>query len=502
MKAKSIFLLIVTNLLTVGCFTVTPRALPYEIPYPAVENEISAAAEDPIFEPKDWISEDWWVIFQDSQLDCLMAKALENNPSMQAAKARILAASYNVDGLAAALYPNITQGSSIQREKLSKTGVIPAGNSGTSITPSINPATGQPGIPIPSSGGIPFYYTLYQSAFNFLYDFDLWDKNKNAVKAAVGQYNASVADEALARLVLSISVAQAYFQLQIDYKRQGIAKERVLNRERYLHINGRRLQQNLESMITFHEAENLLAVAKQNLIKIEADIEISKHLLKALIAGEFDDEFSPVALPIPKVPLPAQIPLHLISHRPDITTQLWLIESAGYQIEIAKVSYLPDVNIMGLYGLQTIHFRKFFEALSTFGFIGPTYTLPVYDGGLLQSQFDSAEVNYDLAIYDYNNLILTAVREVLDSLSLLTSAHKQYVVFEEETAYQDKILHLTELRKKNGLNSELDVLTRKETWLSSQDSQMVALGDTFQAILSLIKSLGGGYDVCPCTEVN
>lgn len=502
MKAKSLILLSFACISAAGCFTVTPRALPYEIPVPAVQEEIAAAAEDPIFEPIDWVPETWWDIFNDSQLNCLIAKALENNPTLQAAKARIQAASYGIDAEAAALLPSISNGGAVQRNKLSKTGVIPAGNSSTTLPPSNNPATGQPAIPIPTGGGIPFYYTLYQSAFNFYYDFDLWDKNKNAVRAAVGQYNAALADEALARLVLSISVAQTYFKLQIDYKRQEIAKERVLNRERYLQINGKRLQQNLESMITFHEAENLLAVAKQNLLQIEADIEISQHQLKALIAGDFEDDFIPVAVPLPTVPLPSEIPIHLISHRPDIVTQLWLIESAGYQIEIAKVGYLPDVNIMGLWGLQTIHFSKFFEALSTFGFIGPTYSLPVYDAGLLRSQFNTAEVNYDLAIYQYNNLILTAVREVLDSLSLITSARKQYVIFVDETEYQNKILHLTELRKKNGLNSELDVLTRKETWLSSQDSQTVALGDTLQAILSLIKSLGGGYDVCPCIEVD
>lgn len=498
---RTTYLLIISSLLA-GCFTVTPRALPYEIPYTAVEEEVEIKAQDPIFEPVEWIEEDWWLIFNDSQLNCLIEKALFNNPSLQAAKARILAASYNVEGLSAALYPSITQGGSVQRNKLSKTGVIPAGNSSTGATPSNNPATSSPGIPTPSSGVIPFYYTLYQSAFSLFYDFDLWDKNKNAVRAAVGQYNASFADEALARLVLSISVAQAYFQLQVDYKRLEVAKERVANRERYLELNSKRIQQNLENMITFHEAENLLAVAKQGLLQIEASVEIDQHQLKALLADEFDEEFINVPLPLPTVPLPTEIPLHLIAHRPDIITQLWLIESAGYQIEIAKVGYLPDVNLMGIFGLQTIHFRQFFEALSTFGNIGPTYTLPVYDAGLLKSQFDSTEVNYDLAIYDYNNLVLTATREVLDSLSLITSYRKQFQVFEEETSYQAKILHLTELRKKYNLNSEIDVLTRKESYLQSQDSQLVALGNTFQAVLSLVKALGGGYDVCPCTEVN
>jgi outer membrane protein TolC len=52
------------------------------------------------------------------------------------------------------------------------------------------------------------------------------------------------------------------------------------------------------------------------------------------------------------------------------------------------------------------------------------------------------------------------------------------------------------LRMAHNLSSGLDVLVSEHSLLLVQDSQISTLGSTVQAILSLIKALGGGYQAC------
>ena len=331
------------------------------------------------------------------------------------------------------------------------------------------------------------------------YDFDIWGKNRNTWKAALGQVQANLADAAFTQLRISISVAQAYYQLQIDYQRQEIAQALVTNRQKYVELVERRIKANLDSDITLRTAQTNFSAAQQGLLQIQGDIAVREHLLRSYLAGTFEegiDALNIEQMALPRVPLPYDLPINLLAHRPDITAQLWLIESAGRQIEVAKAGFYPDFNMIALLGLQTIHLHKFFWAQSTYYDVDPAFSLPIFDGGRLRANLRSSEVDYNLAILQYNQLILDATREVLDGIVVLSNTNQQLEKFKEETAYQADLLHLTELRVAHNLDSDLESLTREGNLLTARDQEMVAYGQTLQAVLSLVKALGGGYKAC------
>lgn len=463
-----------------------PRAQAIGIPEKALERAMDATNEDPIFNHEESIPEDWWLIFNDTQLSGFIETALENNPTLQSAHAKILAAQYNADKVQAALYPHFNFMMDVQRQKLSKTGVIPAG-------PTL------PSIPVPSTpnSGIPFYFTLFDTQINFIYDFDFWGKNRNTLRAALGEVQANIADEIFARLALSISVAQVYYRLQIDYQRQEIAEELVKNRQEFLDLTQQRVQKNLDDERAFHNAQINLSAARQALLQIQGDIAVNEYQLQAYLAGSFEEEIANIKISpkdIPAVPLPRELPLHLISYRPDITAQLWLIQSAGLQIEVAKAGFYPDFNLTGFLGMQTIHLHKWFFAKSAYYNIEPAFTLPIFDGGLLVANLRGSEVNYDLAIYEYNNMVLNAIRDVLDGMAVLQNENGQLDEFKQEAMHQNEISQLTEMRANHHLSSGLDTLNAQANFLTARDNETISIGRTMMAVLSLVKALGGGYD--------
>lgn len=482
----------------VGCSSLCDRAPAYGVPCGSMESSVSDALNDPLFEPVDWIPKTWWSIFDDPQLGLLIETTLANNPTIHAACARILEAQYEADRVRASLFPNITWAGDVLREKFSKTGLISPPSTSSPLLS--KPFSQTIGAAVPASlGTIPFYFTQYETAFNLTYNFDIWGKNRENLRAACGLVRANIADDIFTRLNLSISVAQVYFQLQTDYQRQKISKEIIQNRQKYVDLIKERIKSNLENNITLNSAEFNLASARQTLLQIQGNIAVNEYQLRAYLAANFDEDIQDLHIderPLPKVPLPTELPMRLLAHRPDITAQLWTIESAGHQIESAKAGFYPDFNLMSFFGFQTIHFHKWFWGKSTYWAVDPAFTLPIFDGGVLLANLHHSEVNYDLEIFQYNQLILNAVKEVLDGITILRNVHDQFEIFKEEVKNQQQITELTQQRMKAHLNSQLDFLNAERTYLVAKDQEIVTLGNTFQAILSLVKALGGGYDVC------
>lgn len=460
------------------------RVEPIVFPEMAIEKEMDEALSYPdSFSSFESIPPDWWTLYNDPQLSELINVALEQNPTLQAAQEKIIAAQYEADKVRSALYPNIIWTGDVKRYKLSQTSIIPDTNS--MILPGVGP-------------GIPFYFTQYESALNFYYDFDVWGKKCQALQAAIGVVGARIADEAFARLCLSISIAQTYFRLQVAYERHQIALDYVKNRETYYTLTQQRVKSNLDDDLTLNTIQSQISNAKQELFQIEADIAVNEHQLKAYLANDFNEHFDHVHItrkPVPKAPLPLEIPLNLLSHRPDIATQLWLIESLGHQINVARAGFYPDFNLMAVAGFQTIHLSQFFEWASVYGNVGPAFSLPIYDGGFLKANLRKSEVDYELAILDYNKLVLNAVKEVLDALSNIRYANQQLQEFKQETSNQNDISALVAEREKRHIGSDLDVLNSQQSLLVAKNREALAQEKSILTILSLIKALGGGYSI-------
>lgn len=493
-KIVMVFLFIILTALTFsGCSSRT-CVPPRDVPEEALKKAICSASSDAIFQNEEVPSE-WWLLFDDPQLNACIQAALIQSPSLQSAHARILGAFYQAAVLQSSLFPYLNLGADVSHQKLSKTGVIPF-NTGP-------PGSGTPTIEAPATPGsssmIPEYFSLYETELNLSYEFDFWQKNRNTYRAALGQVQANIAEEAFARLRLAISVAESYFSLQTDYTRRKIAQAYYDNRSRYSKLVERRVSSNLDNELSWQNAEVDVAEAQDRLLAVEGAIAVTEYQLKALMAGNFDEEFQQINIiqkPLPKVPLPQNLPLHLIAQRPDIAAQLWLIESAGRRVQVAKAGFYPDFNLTGLIGYQTIHISKWFLFPSTFYNIDPAFTLPLFDGGRLVANLRGSEVNYDLAILDYNNLVIQAAEEVLEALAVLRNSWQRLKEIERKLTHQKELHRLTSLRVSHSLNNDLDELNSEANVLTVEEQEAIALGRTIQGILELIKSLGGGYGNC------
>lgn len=463
----------------------------YDLPTLALQETTSDSLTEAPFLPGDWPNVNWWLMFNDDQLNQLMSKALADNPQIQTALARIRLANYAAQYAGSYLWPTFGLEADVTRYRVSKTGAIASIASVLNSTTTVNP------LPPPPIGPPGFTFTQTEININGQYQVDFWQQNLNNFKAAVGELLATEADAAFSTVMLSISVAQAYFNLQVSYAREMVAQQRIDNRNNYLKLVEKRIINGLDNQLSVKRAQSLVISAEEALKEIQLNIEIYKNQLHALIIGNFLEPLDSMSIEkteLIQFPLPTNLPLGLLAHRPDMTARAWRVEEAAKRIKVARAAFYPNFNIMGLFGYQTIHPGELFKWRSIYGQAGPAVNLPIFEGGRLNANLGESYENYYLAVEDYNQTLVNAVQNVLDSMAGLKFVFGELQDYKRIVELSEQSLQLTQRRFKHQIDSFLTVLDAELDTITKQDQEFAYLGNYYIQFTNLISALGGGYD--------
>ncbi len=462
----------------------------YELPETALGDALYRSGSDAPFLPGEWPQTNWWLMFNDCQLNALMYKALSDNPNIKIAQARIRLANFAAQSAGSPLWPSFGLNGDDIRYRISKTGAIA---DFASVANSLNPVNPLPTQPLGFPG---FTFTLTELNINGQYQFDFWQQNLNSFKAAVGEVLATEADAAFSTVMLSISVAQAYFNLQIAYARQEVAQIRIDNRSEYLKLTEKRVKSGLDNQLALKAAQSSLISAEELLKEIQYAIEIYKNQLHALITGNFLEPLDYIPIyrnELIPFPLPTNLPLNLPAHITDVTARAWRVESQAKNIKVARADFYPNFNIIGLFGYQTIHPKELFKWRSIYGQAGPAFSLPLFQGGQLEANLGTAYENYYIAVEEYNQTILDAVKNVLDSMAGLKYAFKELQDYKRILELSEETLSLTQNRFNRHIDPYQRVLDAGLDTITKKEQNLIALNNYYIQLTNLINALGGGY---------
>lgn len=425
----------------------------------------------------DWLETEWWRMFNDEQLNEFIYQALCINPQMRIAEAKVQIAAEQFQKERAFLFPNFNSSGDYTRVRNSKNGIF-------GLAPQF-----------------PLSYTQPEISINFNYEFDFWKKHTNLIVAAIDETEAKEAEAYLTRLILAVSVTDAYFRLQISAERQELAKELIRNRKERLELISLRRDYGLDNDWDVNRARTDSLIASQYYEEVRENYIISNNGLQALLAGDFLTEVFLVDISVglnDPFPIPKTLALDLLCHRADVWARKWRVFAAARRICVAEANYYPNVNLMGFIGLQSIIPSKLFEWHSIYGQIGPAFHLPLFDGGLIDAEFDTKVQEYLIAVAEYDQTVLDAVKEVLNALQILNSSNELYQIAQEGEKVAKESLELVRTRVQQNLNSKLDVLYYENDWLQSKNIYLNALLNTLEARLELIRALGGGLGIVCC----
>ena len=191
--------------------------------------------------------------------------------------------------------------------------------------------------------------------------------------------------------------------------------------------------------------------------------------------------------------VPAGLPSELLQRRPDILVAEQQLAAATARIGAAKAERFPKITLTGLLGVAHPALSLLFTDPSSFGVFGAGDRGAAAQCQVLGFQQEAVEAQSKQALAQYQQTVLTAFREVEDSLVAVRTARVQSEAQQQQVTALQSALKLAELRYKGGLANYLDVLVARRSLFEAELALTSTRRLLLASVVQLYKALGGGW---------
>jgi NodT family efflux transporter outer membrane factor (OMF) lipoprotein len=412
-------------------------------------------------------SADWWTSFGSAPLDAMMAEAAKGNLDIAAAAARIRQADAQVRISGASLLPALSGGASIDR---TKSPVSTTGKSNISNT--------------------------YNANLSASYEFDFWGKNAATVESAKASARASRFDHQVVILTTQASVAATYFDMIGTQDRLKSARESLRESEELLAAERDRFKLGTATDLDVAQQESVVASARAAIPPLDQQIRQDANALAVLI-GRAPQDVAVDLGTLEAVKIPAVgpgLPSTLLERRPDIREAEADLMAANANIGNARAQFLPDFSLTGELGLESATLSRLLNPASQLASIGASVLQPIFSGGQLEGNLELTRAQYEELVATYRKSVLSAYQDVENALVAVRKTAEEEAAQRAAVATAARAYHLATDQMVGGVTDITTVLNTERTLFSAQDALAQARLAHIQAIVSLYKALGGGWN--------
>jgi multidrug efflux system outer membrane protein len=416
----------------------------------------------------------WWRLYDDPELDRLVATAHESNQNLRQAVARLDQARALSRVAASFLLPTVTADPSYTRTRSSA-------NRASVIT----------GKPV----GLSSASNDWQIPFDLSYEIDVWGRVRRSVESSNAQAAASADDLAVVRLTITTDVATNYYMLRALDAQEQILQETVTAFTEQVRVVSAQLKNGLVSPIDLYQAQAQLEATRAQSRDVQRARADSEHAL-AILCGQPAATFSVAADPLLKAEPPAVpvgLPGELLTRRPDVAEAEQNVVSLNAQVGVATAEFYPTFTLTGAAGFESASFDHLLDWKSKIASIGPSVSIPIFEGGRLRANFDAVKAQYQQVVAAYVNQVLVAYGDVEDALTDLHALTDEVERMRAAVVASQGYVTTARAQYKQGLVNYLIVIDAERTLLTNQLTLAQDVNQQMAASIHLIKALGGGW---------
>jgi NodT family efflux transporter outer membrane factor (OMF) lipoprotein len=414
----------------------------------------------------------WWVVFQSPELNGLIEQALRANPDIRAAAAAMKVAQENARAQRATLFPTVSAN---------------VGAASTQVPNFLSAPTADPNN---------YNYSLFTLGLTLSYNLDLWGSNRRSIESLEALAEAQCfqlegAYLSLASNVVAAAILEASLRAQIESTQRIIAAQRdtldILNRQAGLGaVTG--------ADVAAQQAA--LAQVEATLPPLQKALAQQRNLLATLV-GRLPNESMLERFRLADLRLPQELPLSLpskmVEQRPDVRAAESNLHSASAQVGVATANQFPNITLNAGIATQALTVGTLFGPALPASVIGANIVQTVLDGGALAAKKRAAQAGLEQADAQYRSTVLTAFRNVADTLRAL-----EYDALSLRAAVAAEQATLTSLtiarrRLELGDTTYIFVLTAELAYQQAALLRVQAQAARFTDTAALFQALGGGW---------
>ena len=200
---------------------------------------------------------------------------------------------------------------------------------------------------------------------------------------------------------------------------------------------------------------------------------------------------------LPRLPrnVPVGLPGTLVRRRPDVREAEARLHQATAQTGVAVANFYPDVTLNGAVNLESLHLSNLFTPASAAFAVGPSISIPIFEGGQLRGTLALRESEQREAAIFFQKRVLQAWKEVDDTLTAYREAQRQRADFARSVTEDQAALQAARQRYSEGAIDFLNIVSTQALLLQSVND--LADSDTRVVVnlVNLYRALGGGWEV-------
>ena len=413
----------------------------------------------------------WWKHFGDPLTAELVREALVNNNSLKAAAANVLKSEALLAKSHGVRLPDISVSAGRAKSKSS----------------------------FEFTGGQRFgsHLTNYSGDISISYIVDVFGGLKRAEQAAMADYlSADATHEALTHAIVA-QVVKGRVQIAKLQRLLNIARANTQSWRDALEIVDRRYNAGLTSPLDVHLAKENLAASQSLEPGLEQSLILAGHSLDVVLGRRpATSEILPETLPeLPELDeVPVGLPAALLDRRPDVRASELQLAAATERVGVSVAALYPSLNLTTTGGYRSSDLSTFSAGgADVYSFI-IGLSAPIWKGGQLRAQVDFSKADVKLAVANYADTVLVALREVEDALvkqQKLAVRYKYLKVRYQEAVSAERLAGQRYLRGVEGILIVLDTERRRRV---AENLVVETASQMFDARVDLFLALGGDWD--------
>ena len=327
------------------------------------------------------------------------------------------------------------------------------------------------------------------------WELDLFGRMRNAKRQSQALLEQSRDYQQAVRTQLIAGIANVYYTLLMLDEQLALSQEtevtwkETVDAARALMEAGQYNEAGVSQMeATYYQVQTSVLDLKEQINQTENALALllaetpRRYERSTLAEQRFPDDFT------------IGVPVQMLSSRPDVRSAEHALEAAFYVTNAARSAFYPNITLSGSLGwtnsagVTIVDPAKFL--LSAVG----TLTQPLFQRGQLIGQLKISKAQQEEALLAFQQTLLNAGSEVNDALTAWQTSRNKSALFDKQVASLQTTVKSTSLLMEYGTNTYLEVLTARQSLLSTQLSQISNRFTEIQSIINLYQALGGGQE--------
>ncbi len=437
-----------------GCFWVQPDSRPAVVD--TLPSHYSMYTESTQSLPGITV---WWAAWDSPELNRLMAQGLGDNFSIREARARL------------------DQARALQQSRHAD------------LFPSLKGEAGYSGTEARKSGGSETHSLKLAAA----YEVDLWGRIFARRTAGDLGVEAGQADVDAAAVTLAAQLAEYWIDLIAVRMETALIRAQIQTNQKIESLLLLRFEKSISTALDYLQQQKAVQRAQAKLPALEAREILLTHQIALLLgkapgaAPELTTHVFPRLPPLP----PLGIPADLLAMRPDVRAAGLRLRAADWEVAASRADRLPALSISAGYTYQGERLASVFD--NWIANLAANLTGPIFDAGKKEAQVEEARARALERLAAYQRTVVTAVKEVEESLVNETMQTETLALLETEIKTGRLLLSEAERHYTRGLDTYLPVVSALVQNQELEVSRVRRQAELIKYRIGLHRRLGGSW---------